>query len=525
MISLEEIIKNGERDNVEFKEFLSRDIHLKKDKFFGLASQMKYRVLQGNGRALYLIGVSDDGSIVGLSKENLEESLHVLKKIVEYLNLRFKEKKIIKFNKKLVALVVIEKNIEKEHLIVGTAGHVDHGKSTLVGTLISGILDDGRGKTRLFLDTQKHEIERGLSADLSYAVYGFKSDGRVIRLRNPMNKKEKAKIVEEADKLISFVDTVGHEPWLRTTIRGIVGQRLDYGLLCIACDDGITHITKEHLGLMLAMELPVIIALTKIDKVDEKRRREVEKEIERLLSIVGKIPKFIRSREDIETLPSFWETRTIIPVIGVSSKTGEGLELLDRLFYIIPKRITNHEVKKDFLMYIDKIYKVEGVGRVVSGSIKQGTVKSGDKLYIGPVSNGEFREVRAGSIEVHHLRTDMAKAGEIVGIAVKGLDFEPRRGMILTKIKNLKAVWEFEAEIIVLNHPTKITKGYEPVVHLETIAEAATVEPLDSEFLAAGDKGRVKMKFKYHPYYITEGQKFVFREGKTKGIGIVTKVL
>ncbi len=525
MIKLEEIIKNGERDNVEFKEFLSRELHLRKDKFFSLASQMKYRVLQGKGRALYLIGVSDNGNIVGLPKENLEESLYVLREIAKYLNLRLGEKRIIKFNKRFVALVIIEKSIEKEHLIIGTAGHVDHGKSTLVGTLISGILDDGRGKTRLFLDTQKHEIERGLSADLSYAVYGFKNNGKVIRLRNPMNKKEKARVVEEADKLVSFVDTVGHEPWLRTTIRGIVGQRLDYGLLCIACDDGITHITKEHLGLMLAMDLPVIIALTKIDKVDNKRRKEVEKDIEELLGIVGKIPKFIRSREDIETLPSFWETRTIIPVIGVSSKTGEGLELLDRLLYIIPKRITNHEVKKDFLMYIDKIYKVEGVGRVVSGSIKQGIVKSGDKLYIGPTSSGEFAEVKAGSIEVHYLRTDMAKAGEIVGIALKGLDFEPRRGMILTKIKNLKSVWEFEAEIVVLNHPTKITKGYEPVVHLETIAEAVVVEPLDAEFLAAGDKGRVKMKFKYHPYYITEGQKFVFREGKTKGIGIVTRIL
>jgi elongation factor 1-alpha len=77
--------------------------------------------------------------------------------------------------------------------------------------------------------------------------------------------------VEECDKVVSFVDTVGHEPWLRTTIRGIVGQKLNYGLLTIAADQGPTHITKEHLGIILAMELPVIVAMTKIDVVTAEK--------------------------------------------------------------------------------------------------------------------------------------------------------------------------------------------------------------------------------------------------------------
>jgi elongation factor 1-alpha len=83
------------------------------------------------------------------------------------------------------------KKIKRKHLLVGVAGHVDHGKSTLVGTLTTGSLDNGSGQTRIFLDVQKHEIERGLSADLSFAVYGFCND-KPVRVENPLKKKEKS---------------------------------------------------------------------------------------------------------------------------------------------------------------------------------------------------------------------------------------------------------------------------------------------------------------------------------------------
>ncbi|MBI5252951.1 MAG: GTP-binding protein [Euryarchaeota archaeon] len=524
MSEIEELIKNGETGNVEFKEYLSRKIHLEKSRRQGLASQMKYRVLNGSGRAIYLLGVTDDGEIKGLTKAQLDETFEVLDLIARENGFAATEKKTISRNGNFVGKVLIEKmRLEKEHLLVGTAGHVDHGKSTLVGTLVSGELDDGAGKTRLYLDTQKHEIERGLSADLSYAVYGFDRSGGVIRLKNPLSKKEKASVVGKASKIVSFVDTVGHEPWLRTTIRGIVGQKLDYGILTIAGDEKITHITKEHLGILLAMNLPVVIAITKCDKARDLSKLEMD--ISDLMGIVGKVAKFIRSERDLEFLPSFWETRVVVPVIRTSAKTGEGLELLDKLLYVLPKRTSQFDRNREFLMYIDKIYSVPGTGTVVSGSVKEGVVKRGEELYIGPTSDGNFHKIKASSIEIHHFSVDSAEVGEIVGIALKGLETEVERGMIITVRRDLKSARKFEADVVVLNHPTKISKGYEPVVHLETISETVVVEPLDVDFLAAGDRGRVRMQFKYRPYYIREGQKFVFREGRSKGIGSVTKVL
>ena len=155
---IEELVKKGERKNIEFKEYLCRKTHLSKDRKLSLASQMKYRMLSGDGKAVYVIGVTDSGEIKGLNKEKLEESFDVLQEIAKEAGLSIAKKKIIEKNGNFVGIAFIERALQKEHLLIGTAGHVDHGKSTLVGCLVSGELDNGDGKTRIFLDTQKHEI-------------------------------------------------------------------------------------------------------------------------------------------------------------------------------------------------------------------------------------------------------------------------------------------------------------------------------------------------------------------------------
>lgn len=210
---------------------------------------MKYRLEKGHGDAIYFIGVDDDGLLVGLGKPEMDESLHVLGELAREINAKITDVEKQTAGRGEVAKVIIsrQQNSKADHLLIGVAGHVDHGKSTLVGTLTTGTLDTGKRSTRIFLDVQKHEIERGLSADLSFAVYGFRN-GETVHIKNPLNKRDKALMVEKCDKLISFVDTVGHEPWLRTTIRGIVGQKLTHGLLVVAADQGPSPYHPGTLG-------------------------------------------------------------------------------------------------------------------------------------------------------------------------------------------------------------------------------------------------------------------------------------
>ena len=518
------LLPRKENKNIEFKERLISSIHLKEDKKQHLAAQMKYHLETGDGKAIYIIGVDDKGRSVGLTEIEFEETLAVLRAIATENNAEITKVERFAENGKTIGRILITKKYEngiKQHVIVATAGHVAHGKSTLIATLITGKADKS-GKAWLYLNVLPHEIERGLSADLHYTLFGFKS-GKPIHLKNPLNKTERAKVVAEAEKIISFIDCVGHEPWLRTTIRGLVGQSIDYGLLAISVDDGVTHITREHLGLLLAMDLPIMICLTKVDKMGEKRIKEVEQHVGDLLKFLGKVPFALNEEKDISVIID--KLKTTVPIIKTSAVTLEGYDLLNKLLLVLPER--KKELDKPFLMFIDRMYNISGAGTVVSGTIKQGRLKAGSDLLLGPDASGKFRTVKAKSIEMHYHPLSEANAGLIVGIAIRGINYEDvERGMILCD-KEIKpqAVKCFESEILVLNHPTRIASGYEPVVHNNTISESVKLELVNKKYLKAGESGRVRMTFKYQPQFMEVGNNFVFREGKTKGIGTVTKIV
>jgi len=176
-------------------------------------------------------------------------------------------------------------------------------------------------------------------------------------------------------------------------------------------------------------------------------------------------------------------------------------------------------------MYIDRTYAVTGVGAVASGTITAGEVAAGDALVLGPMADGRYRPVEVRSIEQHYHRVDSATAGRIVGIALKGVKAPAlERGMVLCPAGSAPpAVRAFEAEVMVLNHPTRIQTGYEPVVHLETISEAAEFSPVGGQLLP-GDTGTTEVRFKFRPYCVEAGQRFVFREGQSKGVGTVTRI-
>ncbi|WP_280536857.1 GTP-binding protein [Halopenitus sp. POP-27] len=569
---LRQAIERGERDggSIEFKERLTREVHLADGRKESLAAQLRHRVLSGDGEATYVVGVTDDGGLAGIAPDRFSETMDVLSLLAEEADAHIHDVDTwsvadvadvadaaarsdaadatttvdagttVEAGETpaagsaadppgLVGIATIREGAtletDEDHLVIGTAGHVDHGKSTLVGSLVTGQADDGQGGTRGFLDVQPHEIERGLSADLSYAVYGFDETGSddcvPVRMDNPHRKQDRARIVAEADRLVSFVDTVGHEPWLRTTIRGLVGQKIDYGLLAVAADDGPTKTTREHLGILLATELPTVVAVTKTDLVSDDRVDAVVREIESLLRDVGTTPLPV-ARHGVDAAIEEIDA-SVVPIVETSAVSREGLDRLDTLFAELPKRATPE--RGEFRMYVDRSYDVKGVGAVASGTVNSGTVEAGDELLIGPMADGTFEEVTARSIEMHYHRVDRASAGRIVGIALKGVDESAiERGMVLVpRSADPDPVREFEAEVMVLNHPTRIRSGYEPVVHLETASEAAEFTP-ESGRLLPGDTGRTQVRFKFRPYLVEEGQRFVFREGSSKGVGTVTDV-
>ena len=529
MQKLRNLIENGEGDEVEFKKQLSEDTHLEEDKRRdSLAGQMKNRLIMGEGEAIYVIGVTDDGGISGLSPEKFNETVRVISTIAGDVkaDIVSVETEEVDNTGKKIGMITISNGesdiIDSDNVVVGTAGHVDHGKSTLVASIVSNRKDDGDGELRGELDTLPHEKERGLSADLSYSVYGF-NDGDIVNLNRENDKED---VVEKSDKLISFVDTVGHQPWLGTAIRGLVGQRLDYGLLVVAANEGVTKTTKEHLGILMAVNLPTIVAITKTDLVDEEQIQEVEKEIEKVMMDAG-CRSILCNRYGIEQTTEkvidsiSSDNGNLNPIIRTSSVNREGIDQINHIFRRLPKTSTSRD--DTFRMYVDKTYQVEGVGKIISGAVKSGKVEEGDEVVIGPDKSGKFREVEVKSIEMHYHKVNSAETGNIIGISLRGIEnIDVRRGMVVTNQEAPQPSKEFVAEVIVLNHPTNIRDGYEPMVHMDTISEVAQVKTEDP--LLPGEKGEVKFEFKRNSYLVEEGQKFIFREGDAKGIGTVKEV-
>ena len=181
---------------------------------------------------------------------------------------------------------------------------------------------------------------------------------------------------------------------------------------------------------------------------------------------------------------------------------------------------------KPFLMYVDDKFNVRGVGTVVSGIVLQGSIGVDDYVQIGPFDDGSSRIVRVKSIHLHRVSVQRVFPGQDVCLALSNIDYdEVVKGMcILDKSEVLKPVRVFEAKVTVLHHPTTIWRGYNAVIHIHTIRQTAELLESSREPLRTGVTAYVKFRFKYRPVYIRVGDWFVFREGRTRGIGVVTNI-
>jgi len=193
-----------------------------------------------------------------------------------------------------VAEVLIRRYAHEDFLEIRVAvvGNVDSGKSTLLGVLTRGGLDNGRGLARMNVFRHKHEIETGRTSSISQEIMGFDSKGKVVNYSNVHNTVTSQEICEQSSKIVTFIDLAGHEKYLRTTLFGLTGHAPDFAMLMIGANMGIVGMTKEHLGITLALRVPVYIVITKIDICPENIFKQTMQQIKKLLKSPGsrKIP-------------------------------------------------------------------------------------------------------------------------------------------------------------------------------------------------------------------------------------------
>eukprot|EP00842_Homolaphlyctis_polyrhiza_P001371 jgi/Hompol1/2234/HPOL_005177-RA len=422
----------------------------------------------------------------------------------------------------------VEELIELRICVVG---NVDAGKSTLLGVLTKDTLDDGRGKARVNLFRHKHEIESGRTSSVGMEIMGYDAVGSIVT--PTMLGKQRLNwddICYHASKVITFLDLAGHEKYLKTTVFGMTGCSPDYVMLMVGANAGIIGMTKEHLGLALALQVPVFIVITKIDMCPKNVLESTISQLIKILKSPGcrKIPMFINTIGDVLTSSTNFISERVCPVFQVSNVSGDGLDLLKLFLNLLHANGSNkYDSKAPAEYQITDTFSVPGVGTVVSGTVISGIVHVGDSLLLGPDSTGHFVPTIVKSIQRKRVNTPCAAAGQSASFGLKKVKRSGiRKGMVMvSKALDPKAVMEFEAEILVLYHSTTIGERYQAMLHCGGVRQTARIVGMSKQILRTGDRAIVRFRFIQHPEYLKVNTRLLFREGRTKGIGKVVRLL
>ncbi len=388
----------------------------------------------------------------------------------------------------------------KPHLNIGTIGHVDHGKTTLTAAILKATKLKGlKGSDKSIedIDSAPEEKARGVTINICHTEF------------------------ETEKRHYALIDCPGHADYIKNMITG--AAQMDGAILVVSATDGPMPQTKEHLLLAKQVGLPsLIVFLNKTDQVKDPEMLElVESEIRELLKkyeFPGDETPIIRG--------------SALKALEEDSLEGENtkqiVELINKVDEYIPEPA--RDLDKPFLMAVEDVFSIEGRGTVCTGRVERGIVNSGNEVEILGIR--DVQKTTAVSIEMFNKILDEGKAGDNVGILLRGLKKEDvERGQVIAKPGSITPHSEFEGEAYILTKEeggrhTPFFTGYKPQFYIRTAdvtGEAAL--PEGTEMVMPGDTANLKIKLMC-PIALEEKQKFAIREGgRTVGAGVVSKII
>lgn len=446
-----------------------------------------------------------------------------------------------------------------DELGIAVVGSVDSGKSTLIGTLISNKLDDGKGLNRSLVSGHNHEIKSGKTSSISvHSMKKFQGNNSVV-----------------------LIDLCGHEKYLKTTLYGIMGYYPDYAIVIIGANRGILEMTREHTKILHHLKIPMILALTKIDLIENICANTDKDPEEMLTNLVSDIKKIyskggydvldmnvINEKKESNEIYNLTPNSKQIPLFKISSKTGRGLDTFKSYISKLPKnksimscpladqilvKETNKKVQiKPFVFYIEKVYCPNGIGWVATGILRCSDPSTylsvGTTCFLGPSTDKV--NIKIWSIHNYYKeKVDKIYSGQRACLAVrsdKRLTYRMfRKGSILTNNFDIikYASYKYKAVIKLLSHPSTVRDNFSPVIHCATIRQSARITILEikskinkkksylksqtisndeiTKHICPGDTAVICLEFKFHPEIIEPNEHFFLREGLCLGIGTI----
>ena len=384
----------------------------------------------------------------------------------------------------------------KEHVNIGTIGHIDHGKTTLTAALCTYLAKKGGAKAMKYdeIDKAPEEKARGITINTAHVEY------------------------ETAKRHYAHVDCPGHADYVKNMITG--AAQMDGAILVVAATDGPMPQTREHILLARQVGVPkIVVFLNKCDMVDDEE-------------MIGLVEMEIR-----ELLKSYGFDGDNAPIIKGSALKGlEGDskweskldELMDAVDNYIPA--PERDTDKPFLLAVEDVMTITGRGTVVTGRVERGTLKLNDEVEI--VGIKDTKKAVVTGMEMFRKQLDEVRAGDNAGLLLRGINRdEVERGQVLAKPGSIKPHSEFEAQIYALKKEeggrhTPFVNGYRPQFYFRTTDVTGAIElPKGTEMIMPGDNSTITVKL-ISPIAIEDGSKFSIREGgKTVGAGTVTKII
>ncbi|KAK4546384.1 hypothetical protein LTR36_002061 [Oleoguttula mirabilis] len=543
-----------DKPKVRLKHLLLDDGETKEESVQQLQDIIVSRLAEGHRECLFDVGLEDNGDIQLLTEQEWTAALARLHGILGKLKA---DSRMLLTKNVPDSSVDVGNEQKKERGCVGkmlvrrrpedvddtietriaVVGNVDAGKSTLLGVLVKGALDDGRGKMRVNLFRHKHEMESGRTSSVGMEIMGFDSKGEVVVSSVPGRKLSWEEIGKRSAKVISFTDLAGHERYLRTTVFGLLSSEPNYCLLMVAANNGLIGMSKEHLGIALALNVPVLVVVTKIDICPPQILQQTLTQLTKILKSPGarKIPIFIKNREECINTATQFVSQRICPIFQVSNVTGESLDLVREFLNILPHH-GKYDVDAPFEFHVNDTFSVPFVGTVVSGVVKSGVVHAGDTVLVGPDSLGQFTTTTIRSIERKRIPVPACSAGQSASFALRRVRRKDvRKGMVImlakssdanpnTPVTPPKVFREFVAEVLILSHATTIRTKYQAMLHVGPISQTCAIIDIDRAYIRTGDRATVAFRFVQRPEFLAVGDRILFREGRTKGLGIVKQV-
>ncbi|VDO24056.1 unnamed protein product [Haemonchus placei] len=527
-----------ELGNIEYKVKL---VNPSSSRLQHLITQMKWRLREGQGEAVYEVGVEDGGKMSGLSDVEMEASLITLKAMANALDASMvilTEKDVTPrgcCSRRRVVEVLVRKVPESQQFIelrLAVLGGADVGKSTFCGVMTQGCLDDGNGKTRLNLFRFPHEVRSGKTSSVCLDVIGFDSRGKLVNYAQ--NSLEE--LVERSKKIVTLIDLAGDSKYLKTTIHGLSGYKPHFACLLVSAETGPTATTKEHLGLAAALNIPIFVIITKWDLVEKEQLDRVIKSVTSLLSRAGMVActKRVKRKRDAVKAASNLCSFGKVPIFCISCVSGAGLGLIRCFLNVLPPTGSTGSrlqlVSQPPLFTIEEMFNVPHVGTVVGGMLSSGRLQEGDAVLVGPYKDGSFERAFIGSIRRSRQPVQAVLPGEAVSIALnrRSKTSQPlRRGMVLISASaEPSCCRRFTASLFLLSHSTRhLCIGFQATVYIGSVRQTAAIVDIDGPSLEQGKWATVMFQLMSGPEYIRAGTPLIFRQGKTKGMGEVMDVI